>query len=304
LDTSEAGDLAARRPIDRPLLDRLGLEGYIMGPRARQVRDDLTALVRPAPRDLLRIQLDDRALFLDRWRQFLLDEVRSDERRREFRQLLERSWDGRASAESVGYRLVHDFRLELARLVIGPLIAPCVTANADFDFRRNSIIEWWESALWRLVHERPRHLLEPRWRDWDAVISEAVDRTVAMATADGRPLASATWGTTMRPIAHPLSRALPWLAPWLDMPSRPLPGDVNMPRVRMPIAQGEVGASLRMVVAPGHEERGIFHMPAGESGHPLSPHYRDMQDDWVEGRATPFLPGSAVRTLLLQPTTR
>ena len=125
-----------------------------------------------------------------------------------------------------------------------------------------------------------------------------------MATADGRPLASARWGTTLRPIAHPLSRALPWLAPWLDMPSRPLPGDVNMPRVRMPIAQGEVGASLRMVGVPGHEERGIFHMPAGEIGHPLSPNYRYMQDDWVEGRATPFLPGSAVRTLLLQPTTR
>jgi penicillin amidase len=59
-----------------------------------------------------------------------------------------------------------------------------------------------------------------------------------------------------------------------------------------------------MVVSPGHEEAGIFHMPTGESGHPLSPHYGDMQASWVEGRATPFLPGRTAHTLVLQPTAR
>ena len=295
---------ANNRPIDRPLLDRLGLEGYMTGPRARQVRDDLLALARATPRDLLRVQLDDRALFLDRWRQFLLDRLRGDERRREVRQMLERSWDGRASTQSVGYLLVHDFRFDLARLVIGRLVEPCLVADRDFDFRPTSVVEWWESALWRLVHERPRHLLDPRWRDWDDVIVAAVDRTVAAATAGGRPLASATWGSTTGRISHPMSGAVPWLAPWLDMPDRPLPGDVNMPRVRMPSPLGEISASLRMVVSPGHEEAGIFHMPTGESGHPLSPHYADMQASWVEGRATPFLPGRTAHTLVLQPTAR
>ena len=290
------------RPLDRPLLDRLGLEGYITGPRARQVRDDLMARERSTARDSLQIQLDDRALFLERWRTFLLVTldphlIDGAPQRREFRRLVQESWDGRASASSVGYRLVERFRFALAGLVIGPLMPP----GQEGAFRPGAVIEWWESALWRLVHERPPHLLAPRWRDWDQPVMAAVDATVASATAGGRPLAFATWGSTTGVIAHPLARAVPWLSGWLDMPFAALPGDADLPRVRMPSAAGDVSATLRMVVAPGHEESGIFHMPGGESGHPLSPHYRDMQCDWVEGRATPFLPGRPVETLTLLP---
>jgi penicillin amidase len=55
---------------------------------------------------------------------------------------------------------------------------------------------------------------------------------------------------------HPISKALPRLARWLDLPMTPLPGDDHMPRV-----QGRTfGPSERMVVSPGHEERGLFHM--------------------------------------------
>jgi penicillin amidase len=72
----------------------------------------------------------------------------------------------------------------------------------------------------------------------------------------------------------------------------------------MPESTGDVSATLRMAVSPGHEHEGIFHMPAGQSGHFLSPHYRDMQRDWVEGRPTPFLPGRTVETLTLLPAAK
>ena len=52
-------------------------------------------------------------------------------------------------------------------------------------------------------------------------------------------------------------------------------------------------------MAPGHEESGLFHMPGGQSGHPLSPFYGSGHDDWAEGRATPFLPGPTVYQLTL-----
>jgi penicillin amidase len=42
-------------------------------------------------------------------------------------------------------------------------------------------------------------------------------------------------------------------------------------------------------------------MPGGQSGHPLSPHYRDAHPAWVNGEPTPFLPGPAVQTLHLTP---
>ena len=46
---------------------------------------------------------------------------------------------------------------------------------------------------------------------------------------------------------------------------------------------------------------GIFQMPVGQSGHPLSPYYRNGHAAWEEGRPTPFLPGRTVHRLALTP---
>jgi penicillin amidase len=81
------------------------------------------------------------------------------------------------------------------------------------------------------------------------------------------------------------------------MPADQLPGDSNLPR-----AQGQTwGASERFAVSPGSEAGGYLHMPAGQSGHPLSDYYRVGHDAWVEGRPSPFLPGEAKHTLVLKP---
>jgi penicillin amidase len=56
-----------------------------------------------------------------------------------------------------------------------------------------------------------------------------------------------------------------------------------------------------MAVSPGREEDGYFHMPGGQSGHPLSPYYRAGHDAWVKGEPTPFLPGPTAHTLALRP---
>jgi penicillin amidase len=69
-----------------------------------------------------------------------------------------------------------------------------------------------------------------------------------------------------------------------------------MPYVQRPTS----GASQRMVVAPGREAQGYFHMPCGQSGHPLSPHYRDGHEAWALGLPTPFLPGEPVHVLTLR----
>jgi penicillin amidase len=61
------------------------------------------------------------------------------------------------------------------------------------------------------------------------------------------------------------------------------------------------GASDRFVVAPGQENTGVFHMPTGQSGHPLSPYYNLGHDDWMSGKPTPFVPGEAKWHLRFQP---
>jgi penicillin G amidase len=70
-----------------------------------------------------------------------------------------------------------------------------------------------------------------------------------------------------------------------------------MPRVQSP---GH-GASERLVVSPGHEAEGIFHMPGGQSSHPLSPFFRAGHEAWVRGEPTPFLPGKTQYTVRLMP---
>src|SRR4029077_9898462 len=133
---------------------------------------------------------------------------------------------------------------------------------------------------------------------WDQEILAAVDALLESGERQGVKLADRTWGerNTAR-IQHPLSLALPFLGRWLDVPSRQLPGDENMPRVQGPT----FGASERLVVSPGREETGLFEMPVGESGNPLSPYYRNEETAWEQGKPTPFLPGPAVHHLRLSP---
>ena len=80
----------------------------------------------------------------------------------------------------------------------------------------------------------------------------------------------------------------------------PLPGDSHLPRAQGP----SFGASQRMVVAPGHESRGILQMPGGQSGHPLSPFWGSGHADWASGRPTPFLPGPEKHRLVLTPDSK
>jgi len=211
------------------------------------------------------------------------------------RRMVERGWTGRASVDSTGYRAVRAFRNVLYDQVFELLTAPCLAADPDFHYEE---IPHNEGALWRLASERPPNLLDPRLASWDEQLLAAVDGAVLRLQGMGPELARHTWGewNTVR-IQHPLSQAVPALGRLLDVPPVALPGDHNMPRVQSPV----FGASERLAVSPGLEGEGYFHMPAGQSGHPLSDNYRDGNAAWAEGKPTPFLPGKAVHVLTLEP---
>ena len=290
---------ANNRVVGGEMLRRLGDGGFALGARARQIRDRLLELDRVSERGLLQVQLDDRAVFLDRWRNLLLDiltpvAIEADPRRHELRRLVEETWTGRASVDSPGYRLVRAFHSFFSSHVLETLTAPCRAADPNFSPR----LRQWEGPLWRLVTEKPVHLLDPAFESWNELLLATVDETLDYFTKDGTPLAERTWGqrNTVR-VRHPISMAVPLLGGWLDMPALELPGASHMPRVQ---GVGS-GASQRMVVSPGKEEQGILHMPGGQSGHPLSPHYGDAHQAWARGEATPFLPGPPLHTLRLVP---
>ena len=292
---------ANTRVTDGEQLVTIGDGGYDLGARGQQIRDGLRARTRFQPATMLEIQLDDRALFLERWRQLLLATLDSEAldghpERSAYRDLVS-NWVAEADARSVGYRLVRAFRIEVRARAFAMLTAPVrARFGQDVPLRMSN---QFEGPLWQLVSERPEHLLSADYTNWREFLLTAIDTNIDYYLENfADPLAERTWGErNTAAIRHPLSQAVPFLSGWLDMPAEPLSGDGNMPRVQGPA----FGASERFAVSPGDEENGYLHMPAGQSGHPLSPYYRVGHSDWVEGRASPFVPGPAQHRLVLDP---
>ncbi len=294
---------ANNRVVGGAALQILGDGFYARPPRAAQARDDLRALLgRPgpvAPRDLLSVQLDDRALYLAPWQRLLVDTLTPESVARNAARgellALAKKWNGRASIDSVSYGLVSSFRNRVGHRVLDPIFAACRNADPDFTWAEFHC----EDAVWTLLHVQPIHLLAPRYRSWSELLVAAADDVTAEAQRSGVHLRDDNWGRRNRlHMVHPFSGILPgWLTGWLNMPAVELPGDNDMPRIQGPT----FGASERFAVSPGHEAEGIFEMPGGQSGHPLSPFYRAGHEAWVRGEPTPFLPGAAIHTLILQP---
>ena len=290
---------ANARVVEGEKLALVGDGGFDLGSRARQIRDGLMAKEKASVEEMLAIQLDDRALFLSRWRDLLLETlseeaVAGDARRREMRGLVE-SWGGRASIDSAGYRLVRGFRGNVRDLVFDSLTAECKAKDERFNHR---YLMQDEGPLWRLVTEQPPHLLDPRYGSWRELLLSQADAVLDYMQGVGPGLAERTWGERNRSrFEHPLSPFIPGAGRFLDLPSLPLPGDNDMPRVQSP----SYGASMRMVVTPGREEEGLLHIAGGQSGHPLSPYYREGFMDWATGAPTPLLPGPAVHMMRFLP---
>lgn len=278
----------------------LGDGGMDRGARAAQIHAGLLAAPRPfTPRASLVVQLDDRALFLERWRALLKETIEGqraagNHQHEEAGAVLAR-WSGHAAPGDAAFRLVRLFRAEVEARVYYMLVAPARKAAGDFEFE---IPSSFEGPLWRLMRARPMNLLASRYPGWDALLLESLT-AAAQLPPQCASLAGCAWGfaNTAR-ITHPLSKALPVLASVLDMPPVAVPGGrEDMPRVQGP----DYGASERFSVSPGHETEGYFHMPGGQSGHPLSPFYRGDFNAWARGLPAPFLPGAALHTLTLVP---
>lgn len=283
--------------VDGALLATLGEGGYADGIRARLIRDRLMTIDKATPQDMLDIQLEDKALYLDRWRTLLLKTLANEASgpRAEYKRLIETTWTGRASPDSVAYRLVRQFRTVFVRDVMMALTAPAAAIDPAFDHSRSLR---GERPVWQLVTERPAHMLSPRHPSWDAWMLWAVDRAIADLTTDGERLAELTWGdANTGQFLHPLASGIPFFGRYLNMPRDPLAGDTYTPRAQAP----RTGPSQRMAVSPGREHEGILHIPTGQSGHPLSANYRDQYRAWLNGEATPFMPGQAVASLTLTP---
>ncbi len=263
--------------------------------RAHRINELIQARPLLTERDLLNIQLDTKASLIERAREIVAESVPADHADADVRRALKHitDWNGNADADQVGYRILKLYVTRLTTSIIGTLTKPAADKVAGFRY------SWFlgEVPLRQIVEARPPHML-PRGDSWPAFFRDEFERTVAEQKLAANHGIDRTWGDANRAaIRHPLSAALGPLATFLDMPADPLNGDNQVVRV----TGRTFGASERLVVSPAHLDDAYFHMPAGQSGHPLSPYYRAGHGAWVRGDATPLLPGPAVSTFSLTP---
>jgi penicillin amidase len=271
------------------------------GYRAYRIRQVLAAGAKLTEQDLLALQLDTTGGFYEFYRQLalsLLDEatLRNDLLLQDAAAALH-DWNGRMDPGSQGIGILVQWRKALARTVFAPLVSRCVQADRSFAYNWRQQ----ETPLRALLTERSPATLPVRsYADWRALLLGTLRQTVVglkeeYGTSD---LSDLTWGRLNRvELQHPFSRGMEAAGLVLDMPE--IPGACNSFCVK--VLHDVHGASERMVVSPGHPADGILHMPGGQSGHPFSPHYRDQQAAWTEGRPLPFLPGKGEHRLKVVP---
>lgn len=289
---------ANSRMVGGEAMKQVGNGGWDLGARGMQIRDGLRAQDRFDEAGLHAIQLDHRALMLQRWRKLLLEQVLTPDfvaanGLADYRAEVDRGADA-ARPDAVGYLLVRAFRERALQSMFAPLAGLLETRGLKL--RDLKLVP--ETPGWALIQAARPDTLPAAFKTWQELLQRGVlDSRKELVDKYGS-LAAATWGAdNPTGVRHPLSAAVPALAGWLDQTSQGMAGDSHMPRVHN---HGH-GQSERMVVSPGHEERGILVIPGGQSGHPLSPFYRSDHAAWLAGEPLPFLPGDAVHRLVLRP---
>lgn len=241
--------------------------------------------------DMMSIQLDTRVKLLDFYRDAILEAIDVDDEDTMLRaaRASAATWNGHADVDERGFSVVWAMRAELGSVLIDALTAPCKEIAPGFRYR------WfqWDEWVMRLLEEKPKHLLPAEYESWQDLV-----RRVLRDAIDDMDEGGDRWGEhNIAQIHHPLTLAVKQLGPILNMPEDELQGHSSAVRVANP----NFGASMRLVVSPGHEDEGFLHMPCGQSGHFLSKHYGDMHADWVEGKPTPLLAGPIVTSFRLMP---
>ncbi len=135
----------------------------------------------------------------------------------------------------------------------------------------------------------------PEGETWPGLIESALSLAVTELKARlGDDMASWQWGDVhhTRP-QHPLSRAFPDEAQWLNPPEIATHGDGDTPQAgAYSIADRFVSGLMsvnRYIHDPADWRRSRWIVPLGASGHPGSPHYADQARFWSDVESIPQL---------------
>ncbi|MFE1380303.1 penicillin acylase family protein [Streptomyces sp. NPDC058740] len=173
-------------------------------------------------------------------------------------------WDGTATTDSRALGVLVRLRESLAQRVLAPYLAVCREQEPAFRFPFRTL----DRPLLAILRARDPALLPAGTTDVDAFLAGCVREAAGERQEP--------WGRRNRVgLGHPFASLVPWANPVLGIRPRPQAGMLHSVRTAVP----GFGAAGRVVVTPG-ELLGV-ELPAGQSGHPLSPHYADRHGRWA-----------------------
>ena len=268
------------------------LPGFYKHLRMRRAVDWLSSAEEFTPEDMRRMQLDRTSERAMSWKSWLAEVAEAEGETNLATRL--RGWDGVMAADSELAGLFAHWWQVLPRHLFdeGPL--------ADWRIGRTLLDDW--------LH-RPTEGFDLAAMDRD----EAAARALRQVLDHGlRPLGDIQTLT----INHPLAVSGP-LNAWLDLSRGPLPigsgpGSLNVTyhawNESSQTLSARAGASMRYVMDWSDPDAFTLNLTLGQSGHPLSRHFDDQLDDFMNGRPwiVPFsrsaVEARAVSRLRLQGT--
>jgi penicillin G amidase len=207
-----------------------------------------------------------------------------------------RSWDGRLDPETIAGTIYQAFLLRLAREV-----ARCAIGDRDLrerwldrsdnGFTTHSTSPWrWHSHLMTLWEEGDEELIG---RPWDELVLQALAGALDdLGDRFGPDPEGWRWGHVHElKFPHPLGDANPLFDRLLNRRLRAGGAQETVSQIAYdPNDPYEAvwAPSWRMVADPTDPDSSRWQMFTGQSGHPASPHYDDLQADWLEGRTQPM----------------
>jgi penicillin G amidase len=207
-----------------------------------------------------------------------------------------RSWDGCLGPETIAGTIYQAFLLrlgrEVARCAIGDRdLCERWLDRADNGFTPHVTSPWrWHSHLMSLWEEGDEELIG---RPWDelalAALAGALDD---LGDRFGPDPENWRWGRVHEmKFPHPLGDANPLFDRLLNRRLRAGGAQETVSQIAYDPNDpySAVWApSWRMIADPTDPDRSRWQTFTGQSGHPASPHYDDLQVDWLQGRTQPM----------------
>ncbi len=187
-------------------------------------------------------------------------------------------WDGMATADSYAATITQLAREEFRQKLLVPVIGDIYPR---YDWRMHTVF------LERVLAERPANWLPTGYASYDALLLDCLAHALAAAEQHFKSskMEDWRWGKVMETtFSHPVGSGLRGVRRLFNI------GPFEQPGTSYTVKQTThtLGPSMRLVVDFADLEKTTLTIATGESGHPVSRHYRDQFPKWMAGVGVPL----------------